>query len=132
MAVVSGDLIPARTSTSNLPRLEIDARIDPGVSQVRYQVHHHANKRENIERGEHHRIIAVEHALEAEQPETIKRKDGFDQQRAGEKGMHESAGKSGDHDQHGVAKNVAVQHLVARAAFGAGGEYVLLANFIQK
>src|SRR4249920_1816038 len=35
---ISGGLMPARTSTSDLPRLEVDARIDPCVSQVGNQV----------------------------------------------------------------------------------------------
>src|ERR1700685_3391134 len=44
------------SSTSDLPRLEIDARIDPGVGQVGNQIHDQAGGRENIEIGEHHRI----------------------------------------------------------------------------
>ena len=117
---------------SDLTYTWIDARIDPGISQIGDQVHHHADQREDEERGEHHRIIAVEHAFEAEQAEAVEREDRFDQQRSGEKGMHESRGKSGDHDQHGVAEDVTVQHLVAGAALGAGGEHVLLADFLQE
>src|SRR4029079_8507729 len=56
-----------RASTSDLPRLEIDPRIDPGVGEVGDQVHDKTNQGEDVERGEHHRIVAVEHALEAEQ-----------------------------------------------------------------
>src|SRR5580692_2416749 len=71
------------TSTSDLPRLEIDAWIDPGIGQVGNQIHHEADQGENVEIGEHHRIVAVEHALEAEQAEAVQRKYGLDQQRAG-------------------------------------------------
>jgi len=53
------------SSNSNLPRLEIDARIDPGVSQVGNQINDEADEREDIEVGEHNRIVAVEHTLEA-------------------------------------------------------------------
>src|SRR5271154_5993593 len=59
------------SSNSNLPRLEIDARIDPGVSQVGNQINDEADKREDIEVGEHDRIVAVEYALEAQKPEPI-------------------------------------------------------------
>src|SRR5665811_2520929 len=36
-------------STSDLPRLEVDARIDPSVGQIGDQVHHHADEREDVE-----------------------------------------------------------------------------------
>src|SRR5262249_12047815 len=89
-AAVSGGAMPVRTSTSNLPRLEIDPRIDPRVSEVRDQVHHHSDERKNIQRGEHHRVVAVENAFKAEQPQPIKRKNCLDQQRACEEGVYES------------------------------------------
>src|SRR4029079_3321903 len=56
-----------RASTLDLPRLEIDPRIDPGVGEIGDQVHHETDQRKNIERGEHHRIIAVEHAFKSKQ-----------------------------------------------------------------
>src|SRR6516225_3127527 len=119
-------------STSNLPRFEIDARIDPGVGQVGDQVHDHADKREDVKRREHHRIVAVKHAFEAEQAESVEREDRLDQQRAGEEDVHEGTGKSGNDDQHGVAEYVPVQNLIARAALGAGGEDVLLADLLEE
>ena len=82
-----------RSSTSDLPRLEIDARIDPGVGEVGDQVHHQPDQREDVERREHHRIVAVEHALEAEQPEPVEREDRLDQQRAGEEACTNAPGK---------------------------------------
>jgi hypothetical protein len=48
--------------------------------------------------------------------------------RAGEEGADERAGKAGDHQQHGVAEDVAVEHLPFGAALGARGQHVLLAN----
>src|SRR3984957_5658492 len=72
------------TSTSDLPRLEIDARIDPSIGQVGNQVHDQADEGENIEIGEHHRIVAVEHAFKAEQAQPVERENRLDQQRAGE------------------------------------------------
>src|SRR5262245_38557568 len=44
---ISGGLMPVRVSTSDLPRLEVDPRIDPRVRQVRDQVHDNANERED-------------------------------------------------------------------------------------
>ena len=79
---------------SHLPRFEIDARIDPGVGQIGNQINDQPDKGENVEVGEHHRIIAVEHALEAQQPEAVERKDGFDQERPGEERADESGRES--------------------------------------
>src|SRR5580704_8387371 len=84
------------SSTSDLPRLEIDARIDPGIGQVGDQIHDQADESENVEIGEHHRIVAVEHAFEAQQPETVQREYGLDQQRAGEECADEGGRESGD------------------------------------
>src|ERR1700691_3609207 len=69
----------ALTSTSDLPRLEVDARIDPGVGQVGNQIHYQADEGENVEVGEHHRIVAVEYALEAQQSQAVERENSFDQ-----------------------------------------------------
>src|ERR1700735_5685073 len=51
------------SSTSDLPRLEIDARIDPGIGQVGNQVHDQADESENVEVGVHDRVGGVAHAL---------------------------------------------------------------------
>src|SRR5262249_54466617 len=118
---ISGGLTPARASTSNLPRLEVDARIDPRVSEIGYQVHDHANERENIERGEYHRIVTIQNTFKAKQAKPIERENGFDEQRTGEEGMHERRRKAGDHNQHRVSKNMAIEHLFARAALGTCG-----------
>ena len=50
---------PAR-SFLNLPRLEIDARIDPGIGQVGNQIHHEAEQGENVDIGEDDWVIAVD------------------------------------------------------------------------
>src|SRR6266404_7843685 len=121
-----------RSSTSHLPRLEVDARINPGVSEVGQQVHHQPDQRHDVERGEYHRVIAVEHALEAEQPDAVEREYGLDQERAGKKRVHERAGKAGDHYQHGVAEDVPIEHLALGAALGARGEHILLANLVEE
>src|SRR4051812_23127782 len=101
-AVVSGVRSEVRASTSNLPRLKVDARVDPGVGEVGQEIHRKPDQRENIERGKHHRIVTIEHAFKAEQTKAIEREDGFDQQRAGEECVHEGAWKARDHDQHRV------------------------------
>src|SRR5215475_1284149 len=131
-AVVSGTVMVVRSSTSYLPRLEVDARINPGIGEVGEEVHHQADQRHDVEGREHHRVIAIEHALETEQPDTVERENGLDQQRAGKEGVHEGAGEAGDHDQHGVAKNVPIEHLPLGAALGARSEHVLLADLVEK
>src|ERR1700682_820478 len=47
------------TSTSDLPRLEIDARVRPGIGQVGNQINDAADHGENVELGEYHRIVWV-------------------------------------------------------------------------
>src|ERR1043166_5534049 len=100
-----------RASTSDLPRLEIDARIDQHVGQVADEIHREREQREDIEVREHDRIVAVEHAFETEQSEAVEREDRLDQQRAGEEGVDEGAGEARDHDQHRVAEDVTVENL---------------------
>src|SRR5215471_17642394 len=131
-AVVSGTSMVVRSSNSHLPRLEVDARINPGVGEVGQKVHHQPDQRHDVERGEYHRVIAIEHALEAEQPDAVEREYGLDQKRAGKKRVHERAGKAGDYDQHGVAEDVAIEHLVLAAALGARGEHILLADLVEE
>src|ERR687887_99358 len=131
-AVVSGTLMVVRSSSSHLPRLEIDARINPRIREIREEVHHEPDQRHDVKRGENHRVIAIEHALEAEQADAVEGKNGLDEQRAGEEGVHKGAREARDHDQHGVAEHVPVEHLPLAAALGAGGEHVLLANLVEE
>src|SRR6266545_3838557 len=83
-AVVSGVGAVVRASTSNLPGLEVDTRIDPGIGEVGDQIHREPDERKDIERCEHHRVVAVQDALEAEQAEPVERENRLDQERAGE------------------------------------------------
>ncbi len=103
-----------------------------GVGEVGDQVHHQPEQREDVERREHHRIVAVEHRLEAEQPQPVEREDRLDQQRAGEEGADEGARKSGDDDQHGVAEDVAVEHLPVGQPLGPRRHHVLLADLVEE
>src|SRR4051812_23923066 len=105
-AAVSGTCTLVRSSTSDLSGFEVDARIDPRISQVRDQVDQKSDQRQDVECCEHDRIVAVEHTLEAEQTKPIERKDGFDEQRTGEERTHEGARKAGDDNQHRVAEDV--------------------------
>src|ERR1700682_3485360 len=49
MRGVSGALSVVRASTSNLPALEIDARIDQRIGEIRDQVHDEADQGEYVE-----------------------------------------------------------------------------------
>src|SRR6516164_8636310 len=44
-AVVSGTAMLVRSSTSHLPRLEVDAWIHPGVGEIGQQIHHQTYER---------------------------------------------------------------------------------------
>src|SRR5262249_58570133 len=97
-AVVSGTAMLVRSSTSDLPRLKVDARIDQRVGEIGDEIHQKSDERKDVECREHHGVIAVEHALEAEQTKPIEREYGLDQERTGEEGMHERGRKARDHD----------------------------------
>src|SRR5262245_908299 len=131
-ALAASDLIPVRASTSDLSRLEVDARIDPRVSQIGNQIHDHADQRKYVERGEDDRIIPIENAFESKQADPIERKNRFDQKRPGKKGVHERGWEASDHDEHGIPEDMPVKHLIATTALGARREHILLADFLKK
>ena len=87
---------PLRGSSgpSDLAALEIDPRIDPGVGEVGDELHDEAHQRKDVERREDDRVVAVHHALEAEQAEPVEREDRLDEQRSGEEGGDEGARES--------------------------------------
>src|SRR3546814_12767812 len=66
---------------SGLPAFEIDARVDQGVGQVADQLPHQYEQGEEAEGDEHHRVVAVDCRLDAEQYETHKGAEHLDQQR---------------------------------------------------
>src|SRR3990172_5068830 len=111
---------------SHLARLEIDARIHPGIGEIGDEADDEAEQREDVDRGEPPRIVAVHHGFEAEQAKPIQREDRLDQEGAGKEGPDEGAGKAGDDDQHGVAEHMAVEHLVLGEALGPGRHHILL------
>src|ERR1700738_4962009 len=108
MLVRSSRLV--RSSNSDLPRLEVDTWINPSIGEVGQQIHQQPNQRQDIKRRKYHRIVSIEHALEPEQADTVERKDRLDEKRAGKEGVHECPGETGDHDQHCIAKYVAIKH----------------------
>src|SRR5437588_10941342 len=86
-----------RSSTSHLPRLEIDARIDPRVGEIGDQRHQQTDQRKDVKRREHHRIIAVEHTLEPEQAQAGRPNASLAQPRAGKDGGPKPTGQDGQH-----------------------------------
>src|SRR3990172_988602 len=50
---------------SHLARLEINARIHPGIGEIGDEADNEAEQRKDIDRGEHHRIVAVHDGFEA-------------------------------------------------------------------
>src|SRR4051794_24411438 len=74
---------------SGLPRVKVDAGVDPRVGEVRDEVHHQADEGEDVEVREHHRVVAVDDRLEGEEPEPVEGEDGLDEQRSGEEGVDE-------------------------------------------
>src|ERR1700704_2250729 len=116
----------------NLPRLEIDARIDPHVSQVGKKVHEKAEQREDIEIGEHDRIITIDDRFERKQTKPVERKDRFDEERTAEEGGDKGAGKTGDDDHHGVAKDMTIEHAALAQAFHPRRLHILLGDLVKE
>src|ERR1700731_4080324 len=82
------------SSTSDLPRLEIDAGIDPGIGQIGNQVHDQADESKNVEIGEIHQKVAIEQTFEAKQAQPVERENRLDQQRAGKERADEGGRES--------------------------------------
>jgi len=68
------DNLAGETATqerSDPSRGEVDARVDQHVGQVADQFQEQADQCEDVERGEHNRVVAVDRRLEAEEAETV-------------------------------------------------------------
>src|SRR5690348_4284836 len=102
-AVISGFSAAMRASMSRLARAEVDPWIDERIGQVGNQSDHEADECKDIEVREHDRVVAVEHALEAQQPEPVERENRLDQEGTGEKGVNEGTGEAGNDQEHSVA-----------------------------
>ena len=48
------------------------------------------------------------------------------------KAPREGAGKAGDHEQHGIAEDVAIEHLALAQALGPRRHHILLADFVEE
>ncbi len=83
----------ACVAQSDLPRLEINPRIDPCVGQIGQKVHDQAEQREDVQAGEDDRVVSIDDALERKKPEAVKAEDVFNQQRSCEERVDERAGK---------------------------------------
>ncbi len=72
--------MPSATTCSQLPLLEVDAGVDEGVNDIRDEVGQKTQQRKDVERGEHHGIVAVDGRLEAKKPQPVQREDLLDEQ----------------------------------------------------
>src|SRR5690606_20294796 len=117
---------------STLPAFEVDARIDQGVGEVTDQLDQQSQQGEQKQGAEHHRVIAVERRLEAEQAQPVQGEDHLDEQGTGEEHADERGREAGDDDQHGVAEHMAIEHAVGTQALGLGGDHVLLADLVEE
>src|SRR5579872_3841972 len=61
----------AATTALDLSTLKIDPRIGHDVHEIADQVEQQAEQREEVERTEHHRIVAVDRGFEAQQAEPV-------------------------------------------------------------
>src|SRR5262245_26544071 len=119
------------SKVSDLPRLEVDARIDQCIDEIRNKVNDEAKQRKNVERRKHHRIVAIDHALKAQEPQAIERENRLDQQRTREECVNERAGEASDDQQHGIAEHMAIEDLALSQSLRLRRQYVLLAYLVQ-
>jgi hypothetical protein len=113
-------------------RASIAPWIDERVDEVGYDVQHGRDQRIDIYGREYDGIIAVDQGFEAEKPEPVEREDLLDQKAAREEGRDERTGKSSNDNEHGVTKNVAVEHARFGNALGASRGDVLLSNLVEE
>ena len=129
----SGRLVGiAGASTQDLAPLEVDARIDAGVGEVRDEVHHQPDQGEDVDVGEDDGVVARDDGLVGHAAEAIEREDVLDEQRAGEEGADEGGGEAGDDDHHRVAEEVAVEHAALVEPLHARGQHVGLADLVDE
>src|SRR5690349_4254097 len=83
-------------SSGAVTSIEFDTRVYPDVTEVADQFGEQADQGKEVQRSEHHWVVPPDHALVAEEAQAVQREQRFDQQRAGEEGADEGAGKAGD------------------------------------
>lgn len=66
LAAYKAELFKSRTSG-----LKVNARVNPDIHQIAYQMHNQANQREYVQRAQNDGVVAVNHTLIAEQSQTI-------------------------------------------------------------
>jgi hypothetical protein len=62
------------------PCREIDSRVDQHIGQIADQFQQQSDQGEDVECGEHDRVVAVDRRLEPQEAETVEREDHLDQQ----------------------------------------------------
>ena len=115
-----------KTILAFINSVEFDARIHPNVTQVRHQPRHQADEGKQIQRAQHHRVVAADHAFIAQQPQAVERKQRFNQQRPREKRADERRRKARDDGNERIAQHVSIEHLPLAQPFGARREHVLI------
>ncbi len=109
-------------STSDLARLEIDARIDPGIGEVGDQVHRRARSARRCRAWRTPPDSRGSRSLsKPSSPSPSSEKMVSISSEPAKKARDEGAGEAGDDDQHGVAEDVAVEHAALRQALRARG-----------
>src|SRR5690606_30297595 len=98
----------------------------------RDKVHDEPEQREDEERREDHRIIAIDDGLEAQKPKSVEREDGLDKEGAAEEGADECTREAGDDQEHGITEHVPIKHLPLGKALRARRHDVLLANLVEE
>jgi hypothetical protein len=92
------------------PRLQSRCADRPRCRQVGNQPHQ-AHQREDVERAEHHRVVALDDASKPSRPSPSSEKIVSISSEPEEERRDEGAGEAGDDDQHRVAEHMAIQHL---------------------
>ena len=76
--------------------VKLHARVHPHITEVADELGDQPDQREQIQRAQHHGVVAADHALVAEQAQAVEREQGFDEQRTCKERADEGCRKARD------------------------------------
>src|SRR3989344_2463393 len=76
--------------------VKLHARVHPHITKIADELGDQPDQCEQIQGAQHHRVVATDHTLIAEQAQAIQREQGFDEQRARKKSTDERSREASD------------------------------------
>ena len=119
-AARSGPSVPC----ARQPSFVADPRVDHRVEQVDQEVGEHEDRRDHQDRALHHRVVAIEDALDQHAAQALDREHVLDHDRAGHQ-QRERDAHHGHHRDQGVGEGVDEDQARLQQPLGAGDLHVL-------